>query len=79
MEFRSTCEKIVSRILSPLKLKAKHEQTIISLSKKEKEVKTELIGIASTIESNDKLVKELVRIIQTELSTKLKATVKVSL
>jgi hypothetical protein len=59
-------------------LKAKHEQTIVSLQKKDKESQKELQGLSGTIEQNEKLVKELIRIIQSELSTKLKATVKIS-
>lgn len=51
----------------------------MSLEKKEREMTKEIQTMRKQVEANEKIVKELVQIIQSELSTKLKATVKVSM
>lgn len=61
-----------------IKLKEKYEQTIVTLEKKDKEMVKEIGVLKKQIEDNEKVVKELIGIIQNDLSTKLKATVKVS-
>ncbi len=51
----------------------------MSLEKKEKEMVKEVQEIKKQVEKEDKKVKELIEVVEKELATKLKATVRVSL
>eukprot|EP00347_Sterkiella_histriomuscorum_P024302 403331603 len=72
-------QRIVSKLMLPIKLKEKYESTIVMIEKKEKELVKEIEQAKKSIEKDDKIVKELVEIIQKDLSEKLKANVRVSL
>lgn len=63
----------------PIKLKEKYEQTIVLIDKKEKELVKEIEQAKVSIDRDEKSVKELVAVIQKDLSDKLKANVRVSL
>ncbi len=72
-------QRVVVKLLGPVKLKDKYQSEISSLQKKEKEQVKEVEQIKKQLDEGEKQVRELVQEIQSELSAKLKATVKITL
>lgn len=71
--------RIEQKLYAPLKLKEKYANNIVSYEKKQKEMAKEVEQLKMSIERDERTTKELVETIQTELSGKLKAAVKVNL
>ena len=77
--YRIASQRIVSRLLNYTKLCDKHRDAITSSERKERELLKEIEQVRKQIDEGEKRVRELTLVIQSELSTKLNAVVKVSL
>jgi hypothetical protein len=53
-------QRIVQKLLAPIKLKEKYESTITTLEKKEKDIVKEIEEAKRSIDKDEKLVRELV-------------------
>mmetsp|Transcript_25188 Transcript_25188/g.18972 ORF Transcript_25188/g.18972 Transcript_25188/m.18972 type:complete len:93 (-) Transcript_25188:31-309(-) len=76
---KATVEKVIQRLTMPMKLKQKYEDHIVALEKKEREMKVEVEQLKGQVEMMEKKCKEIVEVLERDLSAKLKANVKVSM